>query len=115
MLPGPGSIYQELTGIPVAALSFIRKWDRPASRAEDLLVPVDKDVDRQLPLLTIAEGRPGSLFHGNGEIAADYDRSLHLPPDEESPGRCRLPGIWEKRRQTCFADMVKDAPVFMKR
>ena len=57
-------------------LFYPRRWSGPApAGAEDLLVPVEQDIAVGCRLYEAEAGRPWILlFHGNGEIAADYDQ-----------------------------------------
>ncbi len=112
----PGSIYQEIDRHPLLLrfLFYPRKWDRPAPPgAEDLLVPVDKDIAVGCRLYDSEEGRPWILlFHGNGEIAADYDQIApfyHRMRINLAVADYR--GYGKSGGKPAFADMVKDAPI----
>ena len=72
------SIYSEIDRHPLLLrfLFYPRQWTRPApAGAEDFMVPVEENIAIGCRLYEGEAGWPWVLlFHGNGEIAADYDQ-----------------------------------------
>ena len=110
------SIYATIDQQPVL-LQFVfypRRWDAPApAGAEDFMVPVEKDIAVGCRCY---EGKPGGpwilLFHGNGEIAADYDQ---IAPFYHQEGInlvvADYRGYGRSGGKPTFAAMVGDAPL----
>ena len=77
-----GSIYREIDHHPLLLrfLFYPRRWEQPPPPgAEDLLIPVEEGVAVGCRLYEGEAGRAWILlFHGNGEIAADYDEIAPL-------------------------------------
>lgn len=95
-------------------LFYPRKWTRPApAGAEDLLVPVEKDIAVGCRLYGGAPGRPWILlFHGNGEIAADYDQIAPFYQQREiNLAVADYRGYGRSGGQPTFSGMVGDAPL----
>ena len=109
-------IYSAIDEQP-ALLQFLfypRRWDRPAPPgAEDLLIPVEKDIAVGCRLYESAAGRPWILlFHGNGEIAADYEQIAPLYGEKKiNLAVADYRGYGKSGGRPTFTAMVKDAPI----
>lgn len=110
------SIYSSIDRQPLL-LSFLfypRKWNRPAPKGvEELLIPVDTDVEVGCRLYESGFGRPWVLlFHGNGEIAADYDQIAPLYQQREiNLAVADYRGYGRSGGQPGFEAMVEDASI----
>lgn len=110
------SVYSSIDEQP-ALLQFLfypRRWSAPApSGAEDLLVPVEKDIGVGCRLYESEAGRPWILlFHGNGEIAADYDQIAPLYGEKGiNLAVADYRGYGKSGGRPTFTGMVKDAPI----
>ncbi len=109
------SIYAMIDQQPVLLqfLFYPRRWDAPApAGAEDFMVPVEGDIAVGCRCY---EGKPGApwilLFHGNGEIAADYDQ---IAPFYHREGInlvvADYRGYGRSGGKPTFAAMIGDAP-----
>lgn len=110
------SIYSAIDRHPLLLrfLFYPRKWNRPApAGAEDLLVPVENDIAVGCRLYEGEAGRPWILlFHGNGEIAADYDQIAPFYHQKRiNLAVADYRGYGRSGGQPTFADMVRDGPV----
>ncbi len=109
-------IYSDIDEQP-ALLQFLfypRRWNRPAPPgAEDLLIPVEKDIAVGCRLYESEAGRPWILlFHGNGEIAADYEQIAPLYGEKKiNLAVADYRGYGKSSGRPTFTAMVKDAPI----
>ena len=110
------SVYSMIDQQPMLLrfLFYPRKWNLPApAGAEDFMVPVEGDLAVGCRLYESEAGRPWILlFHGNGEIAADYDQIAPLYRQK----RINLVvadyrGYGNSGGQPTFTGMVRDAPL----
>jgi alpha-beta hydrolase superfamily lysophospholipase len=77
-------VYQELDHSPLIRYLFYprKTFSRPPAGARDLLVPVEQEVFVACRLFGGSPGGPWLLyFHGNGEVASDYDELAPLYRD----------------------------------
>lgn len=110
------SVYSMIDQQPLllSVLFYPRKWTLPApAGAEDLMVPVEGDFAVGCRLYENEAGCPWILlFHGNGEIAADYDQVAPLYGQK----RINLVvadyrGYGNSGGRPTFTGMVRDAPL----
>lgn len=98
-------------------LSFLfypRKWTYPApAGVEDMMVPVEGDIAVGCRLYESEAGRPWILlFHGNGEIAADYDQIAPLYGQRKvNLAVADYRGYGISGGGPTFTGMVNDAPL----
>lgn len=110
------SIYSMIDQQPVLLqfLFYPRRWSAPApAGAEDLIVPVEGDIAVGCRLYESEAGGPWILlFHGNGEIAADYDQ---IAPFYRQKGInlvvADYRGYGCSEGEPTFGAMVRDAPL----
>ncbi len=98
-------------------LFYPRKWSRPApAGAEDLMIPVAEDLAVGCRLYESEAGRPWILlFHGNGEIAADYEQIAPLYGQKRiNLAVADYRGYGRSGGQPTFTGMVRDAPIIFK-
>ncbi|NLA12288.1 MAG: alpha/beta hydrolase [Firmicutes bacterium] len=110
------SVYSMIDQQPMLLrfLFYPRKWNLPApAGAADLMVPVEDGIAVGCRLYESEAGRPWILlFHGNGEIAADYDQIAPLYGQK----RVNLVvadyrGYGSSGGRPTFTGMVADAPL----
>lgn len=110
------SVYELIDRQPMLLrfLFYPRTWNLPApAGAEDFMVPVEGDIAVGCRSYECEAGRPWILlFHGNGEIAADYDQIAPLYRRK----RINLVvadyrGYGRSGGQPTFTGMVRDAPL----
>jgi len=110
------SIYSEIDRHPLLLrfLFYPRKWTRPApAGAEDFMVPVEENITIGCRLYEGEAGWPWVLlFHGNGEIAADYDQIAPFYHQKKiNLVVADYRGYGRSSGQPTFTGLVKDAPL----
>ncbi|MGB4125521.1 MAG: alpha/beta hydrolase [Dethiobacteria bacterium] len=110
------SIYSEIDRHPflLRFLFYPRKWTRPPpAGAEDFMVPVEENIAVGCRLYEGEAGWPWILlFHGNGEIAADYDQIAPFYHQKKiNLVVADYRGYGRSSGQPTFTGLVKDAPL----
>lgn len=110
------SIYDTIDRQPqlLRFLFYPRKWTLPApAKAKDHLISVEPGVVIGCRLHESKAGRPWILlFHGNGEIAADYDRIAPFYDAQEiNLAVADYRGYGYSNGRPTFSNMIKDAAI----